>query len=139
MTVAAIPHLEAEPTLLVLLDGLVRRDGPTSGLRQEVCIGVKRSTGYRWWRARLGPRFECGFVDGPSASAHVTLCLQESESERLIRIGRLDPGAAVFHVDGDHDVLTRFFARYTSKMTHFGARFANVEARNAYRIQRTGY
>lgn len=139
MNAGQVRDLDAEPTLLALLDGLVRRDGPTSGLRQEVCVGVKRATGYRWWRARLGSRFECGFVDGPSATAHVTLCLQEHESERLLRVGRLNPDADIFHVDGDPEVLTRFLARYTSKMTHFGARFANVEARNAYRMQRRGY
>ncbi len=118
--------LDAEPPLLLVLDGIVRRGGAQSGMRQEVCVGVERADGVRWWRARLGPRFVCGFVDKPSATAHATLLLSETAAQRLLTTGRLEPGG---RLDGNPDVLARFIDRYTTKISHFGFRMAAVQTR----------
>lgn len=110
------------PALLLLVDGLVRRDGPASGLSGEVCLGVRGSAGYTWWRGRFGRRFSCGFVPAVSSTAHATLCLAEADAQALLRTGRLPETPELFTVDGDAELLSRFLKRYTSRTGWVGIR-----------------
>lgn len=125
--------LDAEPTLLLLLDGLVRRGGAVAALRQEVCIGVEREDGHRWWHAEGGLRRRVGFIERCSPTAHATLCLSEADADRLIATGQVDFEA---HVHGDRDVMRRFIERYTRRLSAFGARVQSVEGHR--RLPRNG-
>ena len=102
------------PPLLRILDGLVRRDGPVSGLSGEVQVGVRADDGYTWWRARLGRRPGTAFLRAPSPSAHVTWCLSAADADAVVTGRAYDPSA--MHVDGDAALLARFLDRYTSRM-----------------------
>lgn len=128
-----VATIAEEPALLLVLDGLVRRDGAASGLRHEVQVGVEGPNGYRWWHARLGPRFTCGFLDSLSSTAHVTMCLSNPAADLLLRTGRITDDV---HIEGDREVLKRFFERYTSKTSLFGARIASVQARRDRDVRR---
>ncbi len=116
--------LHEEPLLLLLLDGLVRRAGRSAAPRQEICIGVERADGWRWWRVQGGARYRCGFVDACSSTAHATLCLSEADAERLVRTGHIAGDA---HLLGDAAIMKRFVERYTRRMSLFGARVQSVE------------
>ena len=113
---------EDAPPLLLLLDGLVRRDGSAAGLEGEVQVGVRSPEGYRWWRARLGPRFSVGFVPEVSTTAHVTLCLGQGDAARLLATGRIPEDPELLHLDGDRALLERFLTRYTSRTNWLGVR-----------------
>ena len=117
--------VEDAPPLLLLLDGLVRRDGGATGLEGEVQVGVRGPDGYRWWRARFGRRFSVGFIPEVSTTAHVTVCLGESDAARLLATGRLPSPATLFHVDGDRELLQSFLKRYTSRTGWVGIRLAH--------------
>lgn len=112
------------PALLLLLDGLVRRDGGATGLEGEVQVGVRGAQGYRWWRARFGRRFSVGFVPDVSTTAHVTVCLAEADADRLLATGRLPASPELFHLDGDRTLFERFLNRYTSRTGWVGIRLA---------------
>ena len=118
---------DQEPALLHVLDGLVRRDGAQSGLRFEVCVGVRRAEDIRWWRARLGPRFACGFIPAVSPTAHVTLLLEENEADAWLQSGQLQHA----RIEGDRARLEAFIRRYTTKISHLDYRIAITEARRA--------
>ena len=112
-----------EPALLLILDGLVRRDGAATGLRHEICVGVERAGLYRWWHVRPGRRFTCGFLDDISSTAHVTMCLSEADADRVLRS---EPIEGDFYIHGERDILRRFLERYTSKTSVLDARISAV-------------
>lgn len=117
-----LPAEDEAPALLMLLDGLVRRDGEASGLRGEVCVGVRDGSGYWWWRARFGRRFSCGFVRQVSSTAHTIVCLGRGDAERLLATGHVPAQPELFTLHGDRGLFERFLARYTSRTGWVGIR-----------------
>jgi len=116
------PAEQDAPALLMLLDGLVRRDGEATGLRGEVCVGVRTAAGYQWWRARFGRRFSCGFVPDVSPTAHATVCLGAGDADRLLATGHVPAEPELFTLDGDRALFERFLKRYTSRTGWLGIR-----------------
>ena len=104
---------------LLVLDGLVRRDGPATGLRGEVCIGLKGTTGYQWWRARFAPRFSTDFLTSRSTTAHATLFMAESVADAILQTGQVPRSPELLMIEGDRQLMLKFFKRYTSKTSWF--------------------
>lgn len=111
--------------LLLILDGLVQRDGPLSGLRGEVCVGVRGDGGFRWWRARFGKRFRTDFLDRRPQSATATLFMAESDARALLADGAMPADPELFSIDGDRSLLAQFFKRYTSRSNWLGVRLGS--------------
>lgn len=119
---ASLTTEDETPALLSLLDGLVRRDGATSGLTGEVCVGVRDAGGYWWWRARFERKFSCGFVHAVSPTAHVIVCLGERDAEHLLRVGEIPTNPDLFTVHGDVELFEHFLKRYTTRTGWVGIR-----------------
>lgn len=118
--------VDDKPDLLEILDALVLRDGETSGLTGEVCIGVRGSSGYRWWRASFTPTLSTRFLERPSNSAHATLFIGADDAEALLATGHLPSPSSLLVVDGDRALMQRFIRRYTSRMSWFEARIKAI-------------
>lgn len=113
------------PNFLELLDALVRRDGATSGLSGEVCVGLREDGAFQWWSAAFTPSFRVQFEETRSNSAHATLFIDSADAAELLRTGTVD-APRLLTIDGDRDLLIRFIRRYTSRTDWLGIRLAGT-------------
>lgn len=98
--------------LLLALDALVRAQPGPTGLRGDVCFGVRGQDDARWWRARLSPSGAVTeFLDDLPEEVDVAVGLDADAAASLLSEAE-PPLEALRLVAGDRALLAAFVERY---------------------------
>jgi hypothetical protein len=99
--------------LLDSLDAQLRAQGVQRIPDGEVCVGIRKKDGDRWWHARFaGGGVQTQFVAAVPGTVNAVLLLGEKEASSMLWFGTIPENAELIEFDGDRGYMEQFIQRH---------------------------